>query len=206
MEWIKLSLATEDAHTSQAAAPVPTSHFHSLSKLERAKSILGVTDQASEAPPLPSHSHKSQDIRKIISSMKKNFLAKKSSSKPTACDTHTEVPTTNQANQGLIKSILRAVSQEESKKSKTVEEKQPTPAYIEEDAGKEDAEIEEHVVEEEVHRGTEKKTSGKEKFIKVISEVVVSGDDTPELLETPSSMLQPAEEVKEDAADEVSVQ
>ncbi|KAK8407805.1 hypothetical protein O3P69_002385 [Scylla paramamosain] len=202
-----LSLAAEETHTSEVAASAPTTQFQPLSQLERAKSILGVTDQASEAPPLPSHSHSSQGIRKIISSMKKDFLAKRSSSESTAPrDTHTEVTGTNQANQGLIKSILRAVSQEGSKKAKTGEEEQPSPAYIEEDASKEDAQTEEHADEEEVHRGTEEKTSGKEKFIKVISEVVLRGDDTPEPLETPSSMLPPAEEVKEEMTKEAHIE
>ena len=138
--------------------------------------------------------------------MKKDFLAKRSSSKATAPrDTPTEVSTTNQANQSLIKTILKAVSQEGSKKAETEEKEQVSQAYIEENASKEGAQTEEHVDGVEAHRRTEEKTSGKEKFIKVISEVVLNGDDTPELLEAPSTMLPTAEEVKKAVAEEVRI-
>ena len=129
-------------------------------------------------------------------SIKKDILAKKFSSEASVShDTHTDVAIADQTNQDLIKSILRAVSHagEEDREAKAEKDQLPPTHTVE------------HADEVDGNSGMEEKTSGKEMFIKVISKVVLNGNNPPEQLGKRISLPTPTEKVKETVDEEVCI-
>lgn len=140
-------------------------------------------DQPLTDTALPVHP---QDIRKMLTSMKKGLFTKKSSKPKVPEDSQADVTSSAKANHVLIKSILKAVSdgggggreaEEEAEDGESEAVKKDSPPRTN-DAG-----------------GGEGGSEGKGKLVKTISErVSTEGDLLPEQLEMPVDIPPPTEE------------
>lgn len=180
----RLCQCAENPNT--APAPAPSSHsLPPQSQLERAKKILGVTDQPLTDTASPVHP---QDIRKMLSSMRKGLFAKKSLEANVPKDPQGDKTSSSKTNQGLIQSILKAVSDGGEGDSKAEEGTKDTESA----AGKKDPPPTVTSTEDTSGEGG---IEEKGKLTKTISDRVLSIEDLPhEQLETPTDAPPPTEE------------